>query len=158
MTLYHASQQKNLKVLLPQPTKSNNKYIGDYLFATKNFNLALMYLTPKGIPILMEPYDDPNIVICSDVKSFKNLDNGGGVYSILSKNFMKTPQKDLSNYEMVSTAEVKPLKPKIFDSVLDALISADIKVRFVNSNLFKKLIKNPEQKELISKLPIYKPE
>lgn len=157
MTLYHASQQKNLKLLLPQPTKSNNKYIGDYLFATKNFNLALMYLTPKGIPILMEPYNDPNIVICSDVKSFKNLDNGGAIYSIHNKYFMQTPQKNLSSYEMVSTTAVKPLKLKIFDSVLDAFIIADIKVRFVNSNQFKKLIRNPKQKELISNLPIYKP-
>ncbi len=156
-TLYHASQQKKLKVLSPQPTKSHNKYIGDYLFATKNFTLALMYLTPKGISILMEPNDDSNIIICSNEKSFTKIDKGGAIYSLPADKFMDSPQKDISDYEMVSTAKVEPIKVKIYDSVLVALMSAGIKVRFVNPSLFKDLIGNPTQKELIATLPLYQP-
>src|SRR5437870_4294905 len=109
MILYHASQKKNLKVIKPQPTLSNNKLIGNYVFATANKILAIMYLVPKGIAILVEPNGlNPNIVICSDIEEFKKKDIGGVIYELPSETFIKTPQKGLTDYEMVSKKGVKP--------------------------------------------------
>ncbi len=68
MELYHASPIKNLKLIKPQKTISHNKYIGDFVFATKYKKLALMYMLPKGFPILMNAQSkNPYVVICADV-------------------------------------------------------------------------------------------
>lgn len=156
MVLYHGSTKNNLSLLKPRPTLSHDKLIGDFLFATKNFKLALMYLTPKGIAILMEPDDDPNIVICSSEKSFKKKDKGGTIYELPSKTFIESPQAELSNYEMVSEAAVKPTNKTIYKSTFKAMRDAGIKVRFVDEPTFKKLIRHPKQKELIAELPLFK--
>lgn len=64
MTLYHASNIKDLDVITPQPTKSNNVLIGDFVFATENKLLAIMYLANKGIAVMMNPEkDNPTIII-----------------------------------------------------------------------------------------------
>lgn len=48
--LYHASAQKNLKVLKPQRTLFHDEYIGDFVFATSDRRMAAMYLATKGVP------------------------------------------------------------------------------------------------------------
>ncbi|MDZ7786261.1 MAG: hypothetical protein U5L95_04030 [Candidatus Saccharibacteria bacterium] len=157
MNLYHASGQKNLSELTPQPTKSNDEYIGDYVFATKNYKMALMYLVPKGLPTLMSPENEPNIVICSTPQAFKEKDKGGAIYTVPADNFQPTPQGALSNYEMVSQKPVKPTSKDTYQSVFTALHRADIKIRFVSYATFNKLLRHPRQKQLITELPTHKP-
>lgn len=157
MVLYHASQIKNLKVIKPQRTLSNNQYIGDYVFATTNHKLAVMYLVPKGISTLMNPDgENSNIVIC-DESEFMKRDRGGAVYELSTKHFAKTPQKGLSEYEMVSKSEAIPINKNVYASALDALISLGIKIRFTDEKTFESLISNPNQKNIIESLELYQP-
>lgn len=154
--LFHASQQKNLSVIKPQPTKSLNKYIGDYVFASKNKLMALMYLVPVGLPTLMNPEKNhPTIVICDKEANFIKKDRGGAIYELPEDSFFETPQKGLSLYEQVSNKPVKPSGKTIYSSSLEALISAGIKIIFVDDSKFKSLINNPKQREIIQSLKAY---
>lgn len=156
MILYHASQKKNLKQLKPQKTLSDNKYIGEFVFATSNKKLAVMYLVPKGIATLMNPHEsNPNIVICAESENFLRLDIGGAIYEIPGKNFTQSPQIGLIAYEMVSTKTVKPLNALVFDSTIDALLLNGIKIRFTTEKIFKSLIRNPDQDKMIEKLKLF---
>lgn len=158
MPLYHASTNKSLQIISPQPTLSNNQYIGDYVFATANRTLAIMYLVPKGIPTLMDPDNQtPTIVISSDPAYFKTRDKGGAIYGLPSESFTATPQKGLSDYEMASKVPVKPIRKIPYKSALNALLSAGIKVVFVNTNMFHHLICHPEQKAIMRQLKGYPP-
>lgn len=156
MVLYHASQKNSLKLIMPQPTRSNNMMIGDYVFATSSLLLAKMYLANKGLCVLMEPdIKAPTIVICSDAKSYKKNDKGGTIYELDNKTFIDSPQKELSSYEKVSTVPIAPIGKKTYKSSLDAMQKSGIKVYFVDEAEFNSLIKNPKQKELIKSLEAY---
>lgn len=158
MVLYHASQRKNLRVITPQKTLSHDKYIGDFVFATKNKKMALMYLVPKGLATLMNPKGPrPNIVICCRPEVFIKKDTGGAVYTLPSDGFRKTPQEGLMDYEMVNDQPVKPLKHVVYDSVITALTSAQISIKFIDEKTFSELIGHPDQERLIDKLANYKP-
>ena len=156
MLLYHSSTITSLALLKPQKTLSNDRYIGDFIFATANKTLALMYLTPKGIATLMNPDGShPDIVICSTIEEFLKKDKGGAVYKLPDQGFSETPQKSLSNYEMVSRNVVKPINKTIYESTLKALTQAKIEIRFTDKNTFASLIHNPAQDKLIQELPLY---
>lgn len=156
MILYHASQHKTLKALKPQRTLSNDKYIGDFVFATANRTMAIMYLVPPGIATLMNPdKNNPNIVICATVDEFTNRDHGGTIYELPSDSFADTPQEGLSEYEMVSSIPVQPLHKTTFDSSLKALLSAGIQVRFIDEPTFKSLLGNPNQEKMFKQIKPY---
>lgn len=156
MILYHASTRKNLTVLRPQRTLSHDKYIGDYVFATKSSLLAHMYLVPKGIAILMDSSEDhPNIVMCISESEFLKRDHGGAVFELSSASFAPSPQQEINDYEMVSTIPVKPLKKTVYAKTRDALLALGIQIRFVDKDTFKKLINNPNQKKLVNTLEPY---
>lgn len=154
MILYHATQNKNLTIIEPQPTLSLDKYIGDFVFATKIKNMALMYLVPHGFPTLMNPNDkEPNIVISANPVHFKSKDKGGAIYELPSESFIDTPQKGLSEFEMVSTKAVEPISKQVITSTLHALTNAGISIHFVNEKTFNKLIEDPNQQRSIKLLP-----
>lgn len=156
MILYHASSNKNLKQITPQPTKSNDILIGSYVFATENLLLATMYLANKGVAVMMNPEkENPTIVICSDSDSYIKNDVGGAIYELSSNSFKDTPQKDLSEFEKVSEIPVEPINFTAYSSSLDAIQKAGIKIYFVDEVQFNNLINNPKQKEIISKLSSY---
>ena len=95
MKLYHASPIKNLKLIKPQKTISHDKYIGDFVFATKYKKLALMYMLPKGFPILMNVKSkNPYVVICADAKkSLKGIKEVLYIYCQIIY-FIKLPKRD----------------------------------------------------------------
>lgn len=158
MALYHASRKKKIPIIKPQRTLSNNKYIGDFVFATTNRKLAVMYLTPKGFPTLMNPSEkNANIVICAQEKEFIEYDQGGAIYELPVESFNPSPQKGLSEYEMVSQQPVRPLNEVDFNSAITALISAGVTIRFTDEATFKTLIRHPRQEEMIKNLNRYEP-
>jgi hypothetical protein len=158
MFLYHASQHKNLVKITPQKTLSHDKYIGNFVFATANKIMAIMYLSPKGFATLMNPDDsNPDIVVCGTVEDFIKRDLGGAVYKLPSAHFTKTPQKGLSDYEMVSTHTVEPLGKTTYNSALEAMLHAGIEVRFTDAKTFKSLIRNPNQADMIKQISLYSP-
>jgi len=156
--LYHASDNKRLKLLQPQKTLSDDKYIGDYVFATTNKLLALMYLANRGTATLMNPLEpNPNIVICAGQSDYIKKDKGGAIYEVSNDFFEKSPQFGLTAYEMVSTKPTKIIKKTLFNKSIEALISNGIEVRFTDIRTFNNLIGNKNQLELINKIRQYKP-
>lgn len=159
MKLYHASPVKNLKILEPKRTISNDKYIGDFVFATRYRKLALMYMLPKGFPILMNiKSSKPYVVLCGNAEDILKKDTGGALYVLSTKSFSKTPQSGLSDYEMVSKKTVNPLNETDYKSTIKALASESIEIYFVDSNTFEKLIFNPEQDSMVKTLIKFKPQ
>ncbi len=156
MTLYHASPLSRLPIITPQPTLSRDKYIGDFVFATKNKRLALMYLVPKGFATLMNSQlSNPNIVICGKVKDVIKKDKGGSLYWLSDEYFQDTPQAGLSEYEMVSEKPVIPFKEVSYENTIETLINGGISIYFTNESTFNSLLVNDKQQELIQKLPKY---
>ncbi len=158
MKLYHASPIKNLKVIKPQRTISHDKYIGNFVFATKYKKLALMYLLPKGFPTLMNVRSkNPYVVICASVEEILKRDKGGTLYLLPGNLFSQSPQKELNEYEMVSKEAVVPLSEDDYESVTQKLISENISIYFVDSDTFNKLILNPKQDSMVKALNKYLP-
>lgn len=158
MRLYHASPVKNLKLLKPQRTLSNDKYIGDFVFATRHKKLALMYMLPKGFPLLMNiESSKPYVVLSGNEKNIIKNDKGGALYIMPSNSFHKTPQARLSDYEMVSKEPVVPLAMTVYESVIKVLNEEDIDIYFVDSKIFDVLINNPKQDSLVRNLDRYTP-
>jgi hypothetical protein len=156
--LYHASPIKNLKLIKPQKTISHNKYIGDFVFATKYKKLALMYMLPKGFPILMNAQSkNPYVVICASVEKILKRDGGGALYILPDSLFRQTPQIELNEYEMVSEDSIIPLGEEDYDCVTNELVRENINIYFADSDTFNKLILNPKQDTMVQALDKYLP-
>ncbi len=156
MNIYHSSPIKNLKIIKPQRTLSKNKYIGDFVFATKDKKLSLMYMLPKGFPILMNSKSSsPYVVICGETEDVIQKDKGGALYVLPSKTFHKTPQKELSEFEMVSKDPVAPIDEIDYENVMSALNIEGISIYFVDDTVFSNLIANPKQNNIVKSLKRY---
>jgi hypothetical protein len=143
---------------MPQRTLSHDKYIGDFVFATENKRLALMYLAPKGFSTLMNPkLPNPNIVVCGEAENVIKKDKGGSLYVLDGKSFRETPQEGLSDYEMVSLKPVVPLEEIDYPGVINALLEEGISVYFTDESTFNSLILNDRQENMIKRLPKYLP-
>jgi len=141
--LYHASPEKNLELIEPRPTLSNDKYIGDYVFATANRLLAVMYLATKGVATLMD-VENSWIAICCNEGEYIANDKGGAIYTLPMNSFIETPQTSLNDYEFVSTRAVRPTSKIEYTSTLQAMIDGDITVFFVDEPTFNDLLESGE--------------
>jgi hypothetical protein len=152
--LFHASTNKDMDKIKPTRTLSKDRYIGNYIFATSDRILATMYLVTRGNATLMNSKaEPPYVVICADEAEYLKNDKGGAIYELPSETFTVTPQKELSEYELVSRQSVNPLTKITYEKSLDAMLGAGITVRFVDQQTFDSLIGNPRQTELIKNLP-----
>jgi len=158
MKLYHASPIKNLKILEPKRTISNDQSIGDFVFATRHKKLALMYMLPKGFPLLMNiKSSKPYVVLCGKAQDILKKDKGGALYELSVESFHKTPQSALANYEMVSKKPVIPLNETDYENVIRVLNKEGIAIYFVDTNTFDKLIMNPKQDSIVQTIDRYFP-
>lgn len=135
--LYHASANPDLELLEPQRTISKDKYIGDYVFATKDKALAAMYLTPKGYGSVMESdKNPPRLLIRADEAEIRLKDTGGAIYKVDAANFIDSPQQELSAYEMVATKPIRLVSKETFSSVFSAWDQLGIKVEYIDQKTF----------------------
>jgi putative flippase GtrA len=154
--LYHASSRLDLKIIKPHKTLSNDEYIGDYVFATANKELAVMYLASKGKATLMNTKSQPSrIIICDDEKQYIKNDKGGAVYELSPKGFQPTSQTGLSEFEKVSEQAVTPLRKNVYASSLEAMREHDITIYFVNKKIFDELVAAKDEDEIINQLKPY---
>ena len=138
--LYHASTNPNLEFIKPQKTMSKDKYIGEYVFATKDKTLAAMYLGPKGFGKIMNyETSSPNIMICGDQEDYIAKDKGGAIYKVDASLFSKSPQTELKDSELASEQAVKPMSKEVFDNSLLAMDEMGIKVKFIDRQTFERL-------------------
>lgn len=155
--LYHASPHTNLSVIKPKHTLSKDKYIGDYVFATADHRLATMYLATKGVATLMNTDKGLWIAICCNEAKYLNQDRGGAIYELPADTFSETPQRGLSDYELVSKAPVKPINKTINKKSLDAMLDLGINIYFVDALTFEKLVADKNKRpKILSTLHPYR--
>lgn len=149
--LYHASPDKNLEIIEPKKTLSKDVYIGDYVFATSDKKLAVMYLATRGNYTYMEPRgNEPFIVICAKPKEYLVHDEGGAIYILSSDTFEKTPQIELKDFEMVSSVSVKPTKKETYNNSIEAMRRNGITIYFVSQPKFDELIKAKDKNNALA--------
>ena len=141
--LYHGSGVVDLKEILPKRTLSKDKYIGDFVFATRSKLLAIMYTAVKGhYSIMNTKGKSPYIVICAEPSEYKAKDiKPVAIYKVPAESFTQSPQKELSEYELVSTIAVNTVSSEVYESSLEAFSKNRIDVYFVNKELFDKIVK-----------------
>ncbi|MCP3659041.1 MAG: hypothetical protein GY830_01465 [Bacteroidetes bacterium] len=154
--LFHASNNRNIKVLEPRNIKKRNKNEGPVIFATANLDLATIFLSQFGDRYAKSgSYDWKNFhYIHKDKEEFLKKDKGGAIYIVPSDSFHSIPEKGLGRHEWVSKKKVKPLYKIEFDSALEAMIDLGIQVFFVDEETFAKLksSKGEEHMKIIRKL------
>lgn len=139
--LYHSSVEKDLRIISPRRTLSKDKYIGDFVFATSDRTYSAMYLVPKGIMTLMNSSVDGSwIVIRSDPKDFRLIDKGGAIYRLSSEGFIKSPQVELGETEMVCANEVPILDKEVYSTALEALNEQKVAVYFACEKEFQEIL------------------
>lgn len=140
--LYHGSSQSGLKILHPKKTLSKDQYIGDFVFASHNKTLAIMYMTVKGYYSLMSTgTTPPYIVICANEKEYKEKDDSAvSIYKLSSNSFEATPQEELKEYEFVSRKPVVPESFETYPNALTAFSQNNIDIYFVNKQVFDQIV------------------
>jgi hypothetical protein len=70
--------------------------------------------------------------VCDNEAEFRLADQGGAIYELSSKGFTMDAVKGLGGHEWVTTEAVVPLSSRIYDSALEAMISNEVQLFFVN--------------------------
>ena len=139
-TLYHASTNKGLALIEPQPTEVDGSYIGDYIFATANKAYAAMYLAPKGCPQLLSVFrGKPYFIINDTPESFCKRDKGGAIYELPADSFSDSPQLELRETEQASMVSVCPVAKQTYETSLEALQELKVPLYFVNDGTFRSI-------------------
>lgn len=141
--LYHASTNKSLKRLEPQRSLSKDKYIGDYVFATPDRRMSIMYLVPGAAgAISINTFNgEPYAFINGTPEQFEKVDHGGAIYKVQSEQFNETPQQELIGTEYVSVAPVPIVSKEKFSTAADAMRKNGVKLYFFEDDeMFQKLI------------------
>ncbi len=77
-------------------------------------------------------------LVIADEQKFKDLDRGGALYSVLSKDFEENKDKR-GGFTYSSTQAVKPESKISVDSGLDTMIENGVQVYFVDKETLKKI-------------------
>lgn len=140
-TLYHASRNKNLKFLKPENKTKRDEAEGKVVFATPSKALASCFLVASDDSWTnIGEYNRKIYMIISDKKRFFDLDKGGVIYSVSSKEFTYDKDKGMQELEWTCKNKVKILDKEIFESGLVAMKKLGVKVCFVGKRKFKKII------------------
>lgn len=129
--LYHGTPQKDIESFVPK----NKNFKGeekDFVFASPDKRAALSYLAKGDYNWSTGIYNGEYFVVLPISKEhFVDQDRGGAVYVFDSKNFRS--HEDRNDYEWVSEQKEKPIEKETFDSILETIEDADIKVYFLDS-------------------------
>jgi hypothetical protein len=145
--LYHASSNKNIKVLEPRQESVRDPNEGPVIFASQDKSYTSCFLTPTNNSwVKISKYTSSShppiyLIVISDEERFKKLDKGGAIYYLSPKDFYLDKSKSL--IEWTSKNEVKPIKKDVFDNSLDAMINNNVIVYFCNTETLEKLRENP---------------
>lgn len=139
-SLYHGSQNKNIKVFMPQHKSYRDKNEGAVVFATPDKVLASIFIVPTNDSWTHSGlFGGIHYFVCSDKKRFIELDKGGTIYTLPSDTFECDPERGLGSKEWTSIVEVKPINQENFDSALELMIDMGVQVYFVDDEIFKKI-------------------
>lgn len=144
MKLYHASDNKNIKVLQPQMKSVRNNNEGPVVFATPNLALASCFIVNVDDSWAdMGRFNDVVYFICNDEIRFKQADKGGTIYVLDSDGFEADPNKGMGLNEWINKNSVVPKDKIEYKSGLQAMIENNVKIFFVDPKKFD-IIMNSE--------------
>jgi len=145
--LYHASSNKNIKILEPRAESIRDPNEGPVVFASHDKASVTCFLVPtddswaKISQYRSSSHPTLYVMCISDEKRFRQLDKGGAIYYLSPDSFFLDKSK--SNTEWTSKVSVKPYKKEVYDSGLDAMISSGIVVYFCDEQTLLKLKQEP---------------
>jgi hypothetical protein len=129
--LYHGTPQKDIESVHPK-RKNFQGEEKEFVFASPDKKAAISYLASGEYSWSAGIYNNEYFVALPiSNETFKEKDIGGAVHTFDSKNFRT--HDDRKDYEWVSEQEEKPVEKEVFDSALDAIEDAGIKVYFLDS-------------------------
>lgn len=136
--LFHASQERDLAMILPSSLRKRDEDEGDIISATPSKAFAAAFLFPYGKDVCLSGCfgDMVYFVYKGTKKEFMNLDKGGVIYEVSSDKFKCDPKFGLGLQEWVSDKPVAPLKSVVVDSMLEEMIQQYVQVFFVDEETF----------------------
>lgn len=143
--LYHGSNNSDLKKIVPRQIHYRDINEGAKIFATPSMAVASCYLFRWDDSWVRQRVLHSTTHIASRVLMIinhqeyarKNADHGGSIYILPPDSFEVNPEKSLGIYEAVSSIPVVPYAKIDFDSALNAMITFNVDVYFVNNSQFK---------------------
>jgi hypothetical protein len=151
--LYHASINKNVKILEPRAVKIRDENEGPVVFATPDKDFATMFIvrtddswTKKG------SINGTYYIVISDRERFKKMDKGGAIYQLNPDTFNQD-RKIGMRAEWASKNPVVPTNKELFDSGYQAMLENGVQVFFVGKETFEDITQsNDHGRQIITNL------
>lgn len=141
--LYHASSNKNIKILEPKAESFRDSDEGPVIFATPDKGYASCFLVGTNDSWTQigrwGGEDTAWNMIISDEKRFKKLDVGGAIYELPADSFYCDLNKGTGKSEWVSKISVKPIKKETCESGLKEMLKNGVNVFFVSKMIFYRM-------------------
>jgi hypothetical protein len=150
--LFHASRNQNIDVFEPRAEKTRDINEGPRVFGTPSRAMASIFLVESDDSwVQLGTMDDVPYLIISDEERFRNLDNGGVIYSLPNDTFENDPEKGLRELEWTSKESVTPTGKESISSALEDMIKQEVKVFFVDKETYAQIQNAPDHGESIVK-------
>ncbi len=140
--LFHASQNRDIKVFEPHQDKVRDPIEGPKVFATPDKALASCFIVPTDSSwVKIGRFDKDGVpgpwkVVVSDEKRFREADKEGSIYSLPTESFSTDPSKGMGEFEWTSADPVAPDGKEDYESGLAAMKELGVDVLFVDKDTF----------------------
>jgi hypothetical protein len=150
--LFHASRNQNINIFEPRAEKTRDVNEGPRVFGTPSRAMASIFLVETDDSWVQSgAMDDIPYIIISDEERFRQLDNGGVIYSLPSDTFENDPEKGLRELEWTSREPVVPIEKELIPSALEDMVKQGVKVFFVDNEMYAQIVHAPDHGESIVK-------
>lgn len=138
--LYHASPNRNLKIIEPRAESVRDEKEGAVVFATPDKAESSKFLVPSDDSWTRKMrFGDIHIHIISDRERYIEADKGGTIYKLSPETFEHDKTRG-TNTEWTSKVAVKPIGREDYESGLQAQLDNGVQVYFVDKATFEKII------------------
>lgn len=143
--LYHASPNKELEMIQPSQIRHRDKNEGPLVFTSTDKRFLSCFLTrtdDKWAQIGIYNVNGYKIYThcIADKERFMELDNGGAIYKVSSKNFTLNITQGLE--EWTSKNAVRVISKEIYERSLEAMIENNVRVYFCNTEQLEEIRNN----------------
>lgn len=136
--LYHASQNKDIKIFEPRAESVRDINEGPVVFATPDKVMASVFIVSTNDTWANSGlFGSVHYFVCGNENKFRNIDKGGAIYTLPANTFQNDPSKGLGTREWTSKISVEPIKIELYESGLEAMIDMGVQVYFVSQEKFE---------------------
>ena len=150
--LFHATRNSDIEIFEPRSEKTRNEFEGPKVFGTPSRALAGIFLVESDDSWVQSGImDEVPYIIISDEERYRNLDNGGAVYSLPNDTFDNDPEKGLREFEWTSNERVRPTEKEVVPSALNDMLVHGVRIYFVSKETYRDILDSPDNSESIIK-------